>query len=185
VTGEFAAERVALQVLEHLERHRHAIAEDSARIEREVDEAMKPVRVAYREAELPAPYLEGLEREVKTIVPVEWQAVAAPFNALEKRGFGTWRGGDLVARIVYVFIGLAVGGLCVELPFIPIWEKWFPFALAVSAFWLPTAQVAFQQRRYARALGGIAVKVGQAQLALEGRVRTEDLLLPEKGDIRE
>ncbi len=87
-----------------------------------------------------------------------------------------------MARIVYVFIGLLIGGLCVELPFIPIWEKWFPFLLAAGAWWLPSAQVAWHRRRYARAVGQIARNLARAQPVLEGTVSVDDLLLPEKGE---
>ena len=144
-----------------------------------------PIRQAYREAELPAPYFDALEKEVIEAVPGAWHKIAKPYTDGEKREFGLWRGGDPIARITYVFLGLLIGGLCVELPFIPIWEKWFPFALAFGAWWLPDAQTRFHKRRYARALGGIVAKMARLQPALEGRVSTESLLLPDKGEPRE
>jgi hypothetical protein len=182
VAPEFAAQSVALQVLQHLERRRHAIVEDQAKVDAEVSEALVPVRDAYRAAELPLPYLEALEKEVRAVVPVRWRGLAERHTELEGRDFGLWRGGDVVARLVYVLVGLVVGGLCVALPFIPIWEKWFPLLLGVSAWWLPTAQVAWQRRRYARELGDLAREVGGAQAALEAHVTTEALLLPEGAD---
>ncbi len=185
MTPEYSAERVTLQVLEHLERKRHRVVGDEAATVDAVKEALQPVRKAYEDEQLPAPYFEALEQEIVSTVPGEWRAHALPFTDREAREFGLWRGGDLIARITFVFVALVIGGLCVELPFIPIWEKWFPFALSVAAYFLPNAQIAYQKRRYARALGDLAVKVGRAQPALEGRVRTEDLLLPEKGERRE
>ncbi len=182
---EFSAAKVTLQVLEHLERIRARIVGDEALVLAEVKEALVPIRKAYEESQLPLPYYEGLEQEIVGFVPGEWRSVALGYTGKEQREFGLWRGGDPVARITYVFVGLLIGGLCVELPFIPIWEKWFPFLLAFSAWWLPNAQVAFHKRRYARALGGISVKMAKLQPQLEGRVRMEDLLLPEKGDPRE
>jgi hypothetical protein len=179
---EFSAERVTLQVLGALERKRQAIVDDEGETAAAVREALVPVRQAYDEAQLPKPYLEALTREIEQAVPAAWRAIAQPYTNREKREFGLWRGGDPVARITYVFVGLLVGGLCVELPFIPIWEKWFPFALAIAAFWLPNAQVMWHKRRYARALGSIAQRLGTAQPTLEGSIRTEDLLLPGKGD---
>jgi hypothetical protein len=174
--GEFSAAAVTRQVLAHLERRRADIAGDDARVRAEVGVALEPVRSAYREAELPPAYLAALEREVTAAVPAQWRRIAEPYTALEQRNFRLWRGGDPVARIVFVFIGLAVGGLCVELPFIPIWEKWFPFALAIGAWWLPDLQVRWQRRRYARALGRIVESVAAAQPALEQHVTTKELM---------
>ncbi len=77
-----------------------------------------------------------------------------------------------------MFLGLVVGGLCVAAPFIPIWEKWFPFALAVAAWWLPDAQAAWHRRRYAGRLGAIVRDVGLRQPALEARVSLAELLPP-------
>jgi hypothetical protein len=182
VLPEFAAERVAMQVLEHLERQRTTVVADEAAVAREVDAALAPVEQAYAEAELPAGYFTALAREVRSLVPAAWREVAQPFTERERKEFGVWRGGDPIARITYVFVALAIGGLCVELPFIPIWEKWFPFVLAIAAFWLPNVQVAWHRRRYARALGDIARKVAETQPRLDGAVSTEELLLPPKGE---
>jgi hypothetical protein len=179
---EFAAARVVVQVLGDLERRRPEIVGDEAKVRAAVDEALVPVRAAYEEQQLPPAYLTALEKVVRETVPEAWHRIARPFTAAENHGFFLWRRGDPVARITCVFIGLVVGGLCVWLPFIPIWEKWFPFVLAFGAWWLPTAQVAWYKRRYARQLGDIATRVGKAQPQLEGTIRTEELLLPPKGD---
>jgi hypothetical protein len=102
--------------------------------------------------------------------------VAAAYTDLEGRGFGIWRGGDLVARLAYVFAGLTLGGLCVALPFIPIWEKWFPFALSIAGYFLPDAQVRWQRRRYARQLGDVVRDFAALQPRLEAAVKLTDLL---------
>src|SRR4051812_14419061 len=143
MTPEFEMGRVVTGVLEHLERHREAVVGDEAATAREVEKALEPVRAAYAESELPHTYFVALEAELRATVPAAWRSVAAPFSALEGRGFGRWRGGDLTARLVYVLGGLVLGGLVVWLPFIPIWEKWLPFALAAGGWWLPDAQVAW------------------------------------------
>lgn len=171
-----------MAVLQELERRRSEIVHDEALVRAAVDGALEPVRSAYREAELPGAYLSALENEVAGSVVNQWRPQAARFTELEQRDFGLWRGGDPVARIVYVFLGLLVGGLCVELPFIPIWEKWFPFALAAGAWWLPDAQAAWHRRRYARALGGIVRRLEQAQPQLDAHMITEELLLPRGGE---
>src|SRR5690349_8304379 len=175
---EFSAERVALDLLQHLERRRPALVKDGAAVDKAVDEALATVEKSYREAELPPAYFAQLVKEVRAIVPAAWQAIAQPYTEGEGR---LWRGGDPIARLTYVFVGLVIGGFCVWAPFIPIWEKWFPFAMALGAWWLPDAQTAWQRRRYARALGGIARRVGELQPALEGMVSTDELLLTDKG----
>jgi hypothetical protein len=178
MTSEFAIDKVAVDVLAHLERHREAVARDEAATARELEVALAPVRVAYRESELPPAYFEALEAELRTALPAAWRAVAVPFTALEGRGFGRWRGGDLSARLTYVLGGLALGGLVVWLPFIPIWERWVPFALAASGWWLPDAQVAWHRRRYGRELGRIVRRLAEAQTLLEARVPLSELLPP-------
>jgi hypothetical protein len=182
VIPEFSAQTVALEVLAHLERRRPDIVGDEARVRAEVDAALVPVTAAYAESALPLSYLQALTDEVRGQLPARWHERAQPFTALERREFGLWRGGDPVARLSYVLAGLVLGGLIVAAPFIPIWEKWFPFALAIGGWWLPSLQTAWHRRRYAEALGRIARDLAATQPRLDGAVRTEDLLLPEGGN---
>jgi hypothetical protein len=177
VNSEFSAEQVTTRVLAHLERRRAEIVDEEERVKAEVTVALEPIRREYEEAQLPRVYFDGLSAEIAAIVPAAWRAMAKPFTDGERKDFGMWRGGDPIARITYVFLGLAIGGLCVELPFIPIWEKWFPFLLGGLSWWLPDLQLRWHRRRYARALGGIVTRLAGAQPALEGRVTTEELLL--------
>ncbi|HVR03360.1 MAG TPA: hypothetical protein VMT47_14580 [Polyangia bacterium] len=178
MTGEFAISKVAVDVVAHLERHREIAVRDEATTAREVEAALEPIRAAYRESELPQAYFAALEAELRGALPAAWRAVAVPFTALEGRGFGRWRGGDLSARLIYVLGGLTLGGLIVWLPFIPIWEKWVPFALAIAGWWLPDAQVAWHRRRYGRELGRIVRRLEASQKALEARVPMSELLPP-------
>lgn len=176
---EFSARAVALQVVEHLERRRQAIATHPAAIAEEVKNAMVPVRKAYLDYELPRGYLDALETELVETLPSQWRAVAEPYTRLEGMRFRLWRGGDVIARIVYVFLGLVIGGLAVEAPFIPIWEKWFPFVLAVLAWWLPDVQIRFHKRRYARELGAIVAALERAQPALDQNMTIGELSSPD------
>jgi hypothetical protein len=178
MTPEFAISKVAVDVVAHLERHREVAVRDEAATTRELEAALEPVRAAYRESELPQAYFAALEAELRGALPAAWRTVAVPFTALEARGFGRWRGGDLFARLSYVLGGLTLGGLIVWLPFIPIWEKWVPFALAISGWWLPDAQVAWHRRRYGRELGRIVGRLAASQPQLEARVPMSELLPP-------
>ena len=176
---EFSAWRVANEVVTSLERRRDAISGDDAAVRAEIEQALVPLRTAYVESALPPSYFAALEEEVRQVLLERWQAAAARFTALERRNFGSWRGGDVYARVVYVFTGLAVGGLCVALPFIPIWEKWFPLALAGVAWWLPDAQALWHRRRYGRELGQIVRAVAARQPAMEARVSLKELASPD------
>jgi hypothetical protein len=178
MTDEFAMRKIAVEVLAHLERHRELAVRDPDSTVREVEAALAPLRQSYLESELPPSYFHALELELSSVLPVAWRAVAVDFTALEARRFGLWRGGDLVARLVYVLGGMVLGGLLVWLPFIPIWEKWVPFAMAFGGAWLPSAQVVWHRHRYARELGRIALRLGASQAALEARVQLNELLPP-------
>jgi len=179
VVPQYAAETVSREILSRLERRRASLAGDAQATQVEVGAVVAEARARYGEAALPPSYFEALARELVPALGERWRALAAPYTTLEARGFGVWRGGDLVARIAYLFAGLVVGGLCVWAPFIPIWEKWFPFALAVGAFWLPDAQVAWQRGRYARQLGGVVRDFARLQPRLEEAVRLDELLPPQ------
>jgi hypothetical protein len=179
---EFSARKVATEVVIALERRREAIAGDPAEVGAEVERALAQLREAYRESALPMSYFAALENEIRQTLPARWRPLAAAFDALERRGFGSWRGGDVYARVVYVFAGLALGGICVALPFIPIWEKWFPFALALAGWWLPDAQASWHRRRYGRELGRIVQAVAERQLVLEARVSLQELSQPDDRD---
>ncbi len=171
-----------MQVIEHLERRRPAIASDPDAIVAEVKHALAPVRKAYADYELPGSYLDALEAEMVESLPARWRGLAEPFTRLEAQGFHLWRGGDIPARLTYVLLGLVVGGLIVWAPFIPIWEKWFPFALAVLAWWLPDVQVRWHKRRYARELGALVSTLERAQPALDQHVTVTELLPPAQKD---
>ncbi len=173
---EFSARRVVTEVIGRLERRRTVLAGDDQAVRQVIEQALAQLREAYRESELPAAYFAALEDELRATLPGRWRDAATAFSAIERRGFGSWRGGDVYARVAYVFTGLTVGGLCVWAPFIPIWEKWFPFALAVAAWWLPDAQTAWHRGRYARRLGAIVKDFGDQQVALEARVSLAELL---------
>ncbi len=165
-----------MTVLVQLERRRSAIVDDETEVRAEVERAIEPVRQAYVEAELPVVYIDRLRDELTRTLPEAWQAIAQPYTQREAHEFGIWRGGDPVARVTYVFVALALGGICVELPFIPIFEKWFPFVLAALAWWLPDAQLRWHKRRYARRVGALALRMGQLQPQLDGTISTESLL---------
>jgi hypothetical protein len=171
------------ELIARLERRRAALAGDAEATSTEIASGIAEARARYQEEALPMAYFDALARELAPGIGERWRRVAAPYTALEGRGFGLWRGGDLVARLAFLFGGLVLGGICVELPFIPIWEKWFPFALAVGGFFLPDAQMRWQRRRYARQLGEIVREFSALQPKLEAAVKLGDLLSEADSDL--
>lgn len=172
----FSARQVTADVLAHLERRRPAIVHDNEAIRAEVHAALEPVRREYGELDLPARYLDALEKELMATIPARWRLIAEPFTADETRGFGLWRGGDVFARLGFLAIAAAIGFFVVWAPFIPIWEKWLPFALGAGAWWLPDLQTGFHRRRYSRQLGEIVLQMEKAQRQIERQVTTDDVL---------
>jgi hypothetical protein len=185
VISTFSAPTVSRDLVVHLELRRPALLGEAssqspedldAAIRLELRAALEPVRRQYAETGLPLRYFEALESELLASLPARWRQVAAPFTALERRAFGLWRDGDLVARLVYTFVGLLVGGFIWWAPFIPIWEKWLPGAMAFGGWWVPDLQTWWLRRRYARALGQIVQAYAGAQRQLDRSVTSEDLL---------
>lgn len=115
-------------------------------------------------------YWAKVEETMQGVVFPRYAAEAKRFSELEQRDFGSWRGGDLVARLSYVLGGFALGVVLVKVPFIPIPETWdaLIFALAIAAPFLPDAQAWFHRRRYAKRVNAILedVKEAEAQLSL-------------------
>jgi hypothetical protein len=115
-------------------------------------------------------YWVKVEGTVREVVFPRYAAEAKRFSELEQRDFGTWRGGDLVARLTYALGGLALGTFLVKAPFIPIPQTWdaLIFAMAIAAPFLPDAQAWFHRRRYAKRVRAILedVKEVEAQLSL-------------------
>src|SRR5207244_832377 len=98
---------------DRLERRRAQLVNDPALVDSEVGEALATVEKSYREAELPLVYFEQLRSEIRAVVPAAWRAVAQPFSRREADEYGLWRGGDVVARLTYIFSALVLGGLIV------------------------------------------------------------------------
>jgi len=115
-------------------------------------------------------YWAKVEETMLEVAFPRYLAEAKRFSEAERRDFGTWRGGDLVARLTYALGGFALGTFLVKVPFIPIPETWdaLIFAMAIAAPFLPDAQAWFHRKRYARRVKAIVkdVQEVEAQLSL-------------------
>lgn len=88
-----------------------------------------------------AAQLQLYHREVEQILLPRYAVLAHRQNALEQGRGTAWRGSDLYNRLTYAVLFFAIGLFVVWAPFIPLWDKWIPFAFALLAPlctpWLP------------------------------------------------
>jgi len=88
-----------------------------------------------------AAQLQLYQREVEQILLPRYANLCLRQNALERDRSTAWRGADLYNRLTYAAIFFVIGVLVVWAPFIPLWDKWIPFAFALLAPlctpWLP------------------------------------------------
>lgn len=110
-------------------------------------------------------YWEKVERSLVEVCFPRYCAAAEKQTDLERRDYGLWRGGDLIARAVYAAGGLIVGILMVRLPFIPIPQTWdlFAFLTMIGAPFLPDAQVWFHKKKYRKQLEAIVADMREAE----------------------
>jgi hypothetical protein len=134
-------------------------------------------------------YWSKVEKTLLEVCLPRYCAVAQKQTDLERRDYGLWRGGDLIARGAYAAVGLLVGLLMVKLPFIPIPQTWdlFAFLTMVAGPFVPDAEIWFYKRRHRKALEAIVADMGEAeeqmrlyqpmaepQLRIEGEVTSGD-----------
>ena len=178
---------VVFVVLEECEHRRRALEDedDFAKEVREIaHEKLQKIKGAYDEFGGSPAYWNELEREVMQTAIPQYIEEAESMNVLERNAFGVWRGGDPLARFLFALTGLVIGGIIVALPFIPIFEVMFAFALAALGFLYPEIKRYTDERRHARKLNRLvtdAVKYQQnARLhyMTTGEIRDSFTLVP-------
>jgi len=115
-------------------------------------EKLAEIRAAYDEMKGSALYWRALEREVLDTALPQYLPAAIEQTRLESTGYDVWRGGDLLARVAFALAALAVGGIVIATPFIPIVEDGFAFALALAAWFYPELRRGLVTFRYGRLL---------------------------------
>src|SRR5579859_2750089 len=93
------------------------------------------------------PYWQRVRRVVDEILLPRYAKIAQEQIDLEKREYGLWRGGDLVARAAFAGAGLLLGIVCVEIPYIPVSVKWFPVIPFVAGPFFPDIVTMLHGRR--------------------------------------
>jgi hypothetical protein len=84
-------------------------------------------------------------------------------NDLERHNFGIWRGGDLGARFAFALAGLIIGSIIIALPFVPIFEDMFAFALTAAGFLYPDLKRFMMERRYMKVLNRLVADSARYQ----------------------
>ena len=93
----------------------------------------------------------------------QYLAAARDMTELERNNFGIWRGGDLAARFTFALIGLLIGSIIIALPFIPIFEDMFAFALMAAGFLYPDLKRFMFERRYMKVLNRLVADSARYQ----------------------
>ncbi|HET7434323.1 MAG TPA: hypothetical protein VFN10_06370 [Thermoanaerobaculia bacterium] len=154
---QFDFANVVYAVLEECEHRRRSF--DDAELDDKLTgvaiEKLKQVKAAYDEYGGGAGYWQALQKEVLETAMPQYIDDAREINALERNGYGVWRGGDIGARLLFALLGLVIGSIIVALPFIPIVESMFAFALTIGGFVYPDIKRFQFERRHASGLNAL------------------------------
>jgi hypothetical protein len=112
-------------------------------------------------------YWQRVRRVVDEILLPRYAKIATEEIADAARGYGIWRGGDLLARAAFAGAGLVLGILCVELPYIPVQVRWFPVLPFLAGPLFPDLVTALYARRYRKKLDAITQDLAKASNALD------------------
>lgn len=148
---------VVFTVLQECEHRRRSLDdEDFAEAIRAcAAEKLEQIHKAYEEFGGSAAYWNALEKEVLSNVIARYSDGALAMNRLERTSFDTWRNADLGARLTFALVGLVVGSIIIALPFIPIVEDMFAFAMTFGGFIYPDLKRYLIERRWARQLNDL------------------------------
>ena len=168
VPAKYGLAAIGEHLVSLFEVRRPAIArfdgEAAALLLREADEALAQMEKQSRELGVDVPRHWKQAREVvgSVLVP-RYLALAKAENEAAAKEYGLWRGGDLIARGAFALLGLVLGALMVWIPWIPVYEKWVPWALFILGPFLPDAYLWWYRRKYENKLHALV-----ADLAREG-----------------
>ena len=152
--AEYDYAQVVFVVLEECEHRRRGWDDElfEAQAMATAREKLAQVKAAFDEFGGSASYWEGLQKEVLDVVMPQYIDEARAATETEKRGFGVWRGGDPAARAAFALTGLVIGSLIVAMPWIPIVEDMFAFALTGAGLIYPDIVRYAHERRHAHTL---------------------------------
>jgi len=162
---EFDFGHVVYAVLQECEHRRRGFdaADFDDGIETCAREKLRQIKAAYDEFSGSKSYWEALEKEVlETVIP-QYTEPARIITALERSAWNVFRGGDIAARFAFAFCGLVVGSLIIAIPWIPIFENMFAFALTAAAFFYPDIKRYFYERQFSKLLNKLVMESARYQ----------------------
>jgi hypothetical protein len=172
VPEKYSLAAVAQHLLALFEVRRPGIArwgdDSTAFLRREATEALTQMEKQCRELGVDDPQHWQRARAVadEVLVP-RYSMLAKAENEAAARDYGMWRGGDLVARGAFALSGLVLGAIMVAVPWIPIYEKWFPWALFILGPFVPDAYNWWYRRRYRKKLDALVADLAREGATLE------------------
>jgi len=162
---EYDFAQVLFAVLQECEHRRRGVEPESLdRVLREIArEKLATIQAAYDEFGGSAQYWRELEKEVIDTALPQYILAAADMNEMERNGFGVFRRGDPAARFVLALGGLLIGSVIVAMPFIPIVEDLFAFALTGLGFFYPDIVRFTYERRHVHLLNRLVADADRYQ----------------------
>ncbi len=163
--SEYDYAQVVYVVLQECEHRRRSFEEESFETEVRAcaTEKLAEIKATYDEFGGSVAYWETLEKEVDDVVLPQYIAAAQSITESERHNFGIWRGGDLGARFAFALAGLVIGSIIIALPFIPIVEDMFAFALMAAGFLYPDLKRFMFERRYTKVLNRLVADSARYQ----------------------
>lgn len=162
---EYDFAQVLFAVLNECEHRRRSI--DAKAVDHELHaiarEKLATIKGAYDEFGGSVQYWHDLEREVLDTAMRQYIPAAAQMNVMERNGFGVFRRGDPMSRFVFALCGLFIGSIIIALPFIPIFEDMFAFALTASGFFYPDIVRYTYERRHVQLLNRLVADAARYQ----------------------
>ena len=156
---------VVFVVLEECEHRRRGFVDDDlkAQLLTTARAKLAKIKAAYDEFGGSPAYWQALETEVLQTAMPQYLDAAAEMNRLERSGYGVWRGGDVGARFLFALAGLLIGSMLIALPFVPIFEAMFAFALAFLGFLYPDLKRYTHERRHVRLMNRLVTEAARYQ----------------------
>ena len=159
-------------LLEAFERRRPGLTAWTPEVERELlveaEGSLQEMERQCRELGIDDPvHWKKARGAIAAVLIPRYAALAKEEIELVRAEYHLWRGGDLVARLAFAGAGLVLGVLAVEIPWIPVTEKWVPWVLFLAGPLLPDAQLWFFKKRHQRRLQALVDDLAKADLSLD------------------